>query len=593
LLPTAGSVVGGVLAAPLDPFTGGLASVAAAGLGSSLGKMGENSLTHQGIDNGVLGAAAGGALGQGVGKIAGGVLGKASGLLSNAADKVESNVAQKGADAIYRNIPKGLRQSYDLAGTTNLAKQLGVDVTNPSNLTGTAQNAIDILNNSVNDALGQAGPVDASTYNDIIKSAIADKSGVLGSYDPVAVSRGRLGMANTPAAKLLQQLEGYGAGVAKTDADPTAVRALLQKVGSAFSDANPTVTAATGAKDPVQVATHDTLGEVYNNLKNLLYNRPEVAQNFGKLEGNLQAADVGGNQQLADYLNNIILGADNHQPVLDTLQQFGNMNSLGKAAISASKGMVSAPAVAPSTSSLVGNLVKGAAGGGHIGMGAALAGHVVNGGADVLGAGGSILDRIAPLAPSAGAALGSAVTTGADTPLQTEPLTSTMQQGTSMQPQSTNIFDALTNPGSGMSANYAPIALQALAGMFDPNLLNQYSGAANNAEKNIQAAQTASSTLPNLMNEFNQAGGGQGLVGGVLSRLSGLLPGTPASNYAAQANEEAQALSRATGVPITAAELPQLTQNNQTASDTIARLQSLLQTLGANTSGSVLGAAIQ
>ena len=83
-LPTIGMVAGGALAAPLDPFTGGAASVVAGGLGSALGKFGENELTGQKATSGVMGSLAGGLAGNFFGGLAGDVLEGAAPEIANA-----------------------------------------------------------------------------------------------------------------------------------------------------------------------------------------------------------------------------------------------------------------------------------------------------------------------------------------------------------------------------------------------------------------------------------------------------------------------------------------------------------------------------
>ena len=160
-------------------------------------------------------------------------------------------------------------------------------------------------------------------------------------------------------------------------------------------------------------------------------------------------------------------------------------------------------------------------------------------------------------------------------------------------PTPPNIFSALANPQAPGNANLAPVGLQALMGMFDPYLLN--SSVDNNAqtgEQNIAKANNVAALLPNLENEFAQAGGGSGGLGGILNRLSAIIPGSAAANYQGQAGAVANALTSA-GVPTTPNTLPQLTQNTQTATDTIQRLQSLLQALGATQPQSTLSQVSQ
>jgi hypothetical protein len=145
------------------------------------------------------------------------------------------------------------------------------------------------------------------------------------------------------------------------------------------------------------------------------------------------------------------------------------------------------------------------------------------------------------------------------------------------------MFQSLV-PGSGVSSQYAPIALEALSGMYDPAVMSNFVGPAQTAYQNIQKAQNAAAMLSSTYGpggEMQQAGGAQGPLSGALSRLGALFTGGPAANMPSQTSAIANALTAA-GIPTTPGQLPQITQNGQTASDTISRLQSLLQALGVN-----------
>lgn len=574
LLPTLGGIGGGILGEVVDPFGGGVAGAALgaglAGGGAAAGKTAENATEGKNLGSGVVASGLEGAAGQGLAEGAGAALGAAGKGLESTAQSITDKAALTSSDAIskqiYNNVPKGLRQAHNLDSSLDLADSLGLNKADPQSLVNAGSQANDILDTSVNDALGQAGPVDASDYNNIVKDAIAQRSGVLGSYEPTALGRGRLGPANTPAAKLLSQLQDYGAGVATPNADPTALRGLMQQVGKAYGDAQPGVTALTGAKDPVQVATHDALGDVYNNLKDKLFNRPEVTQNFQKLAGNIQAGDVGGNQALADHLNGVLGSATTAQPVLDSLKQFGDLRNVGTDGLVASKGLVSPVA---KTGFSTGNAVDlgGAAEAilghnpalgivgplayhalqnpaivGGLGKGAeALAGSGL--GQGVLGAAGQTIAN-SPNDVSNGAGGGNAVS-----------LDSGVGAGNATSPLQAGILSALYNPNS------------AIAGQL---------GTMVGEQQKVNAGQAAEQNLASI---YNTAGGAQGPLGGRLGILGSLFTGGEAESYNAQAEADKQAIAQALGAQPSQIATPALTQDQSAAQASLGNIQSLIQAL--------------
>jgi hypothetical protein len=489
-------------------------------------------------------------------------------FLGKAGADAAEGAASQAAAKVYGAIPKGLRQAHDLAGSLHLAGELGLDHTNPQSLVDAGKTANDILTNSVNDALGMAGPVDSSSYYDMVKTALtAPERNALGGIDPVAIAKGRFGLPNTPAANLLKQLHGYADGIVGGSSDPTALRGLLQQVGKAYADATPTVTAMTGAKDPIQIASHDALGEVYNNLKGLIYNRPEVAANFAKLEGNILPEDVGGNPALAGKLNEILQGAQDHQPLLDAMQQFGNLRNVGSDALTASKGMPATAPAAGGVASKIPNIID--LGGiaealpGHnpvVGGGMMLANHLARSPAALQGAGG-ILDKI-----GASAVPGIAGQVIANSPNDVAgPANAGNQISTNgnpaMNPQNSLLYQALS---------------EAMA-----NPLNGGMGQMGTLLPMVQKVNQAQSAEQQLANNFNLAGGAQGPIGGILSRLGATFTGGESASYPAQAAAEAQAISQATGIPTQQVEssLPNQMQSQSAAQASLGNIDSLIKAL--------------
>ncbi len=196
------------------------------------------------------------------------------------------------------------------------------------------------------------------------------------------------------------------------------------------------------------------------------------------------------------------------------------------------------------------------------------------------------------LIPLLGAISGNALATTPNMvapPQQTTPQQSILSgvnnnQGTqTMQPQQTpGIFSSL--PGMGGSPQLEAQAMQTLTGMFDPYLMSGYAGPAATEAANLQKAQTASAALSGLLPQFQAAGGAQGPIAGLLSRIGATFTGGEAAKYGGQAQQAAQAISNATGIPLGQIQsyMPQITQAPQTAQLDIQQLKNILSSLGAN-----------
>ena len=98
----------------------------------------------------------------------------------------------------------------------------------------------------------------------------------------------------------------------------------------------------------------------------------------------------------------------------------------------------------------------------------------------------------------------------------------------------------------------------------------------------VNKQQIAANAIQQLMPAYQNAGGAQGLGGGLLSTLSGLIPGSAANVYGNQQQATAGALGNALGIsPAQAGGLtPQLMSNQQTANPQITALQNLLSLYG-------------
>lgn len=587
LLPTAGSIGGGMGGAALGTaILPGIGTIAGGILGAALGggasKAAENEAEGKGIGNGVESSAIEGGVGQALGGVAGKVLGKGAELLAGRAGGITkaaedaaqiANVdkaAQSAAEGLknaYADVPKGLRQQYDAAGQTEFVKGLGLDPTNPQNLIDTGQQANDILDSNLNGVLANSGTRDLSDYNNIVRDSLGKNGFDLGSIDKVALSKGRLGPANTPATQLLQQLEQHGMGVAKSTADPIEVRQLVSRLQSLAADAKPTVTASTGAIDPVQKATYNTINDVVGQLKDKLYNTDEVKQGISELKPNIAAEDVGGNQALADHLNGVIGKATQGQDMLDELSRFTNMNKLGNVATQAQRDVASPATLARAKADLNGNGIPDAVeqpsvvdtghkilsgGGGPVGI----AGRLVMHGKDnpailnTLSRMGALTAKVAPTATMIAATAPNLGASPVGVPQQGGTMGAAMQPA--QQSPLNQLYQTLLdnyNASGGITPNDANIA-----------------GTLAQLEPQVQRNSLVSGELGALPGAFANAGGAQG-EGGILSRIAGLVPGTAQHTFQQQSAGAAQALAAQLGISSQAAAglLPQLMQNQGTA----------------------------
>lgn len=618
LLPTGAGILGALVSGGLDLGTGGLATAldpAIVGAFTAAGKAGENALTGQKVLQGNdLTAGAEGAAGQLGGNLVGKGLSAVGGKLvdiganraqslSDASDAADSDAAaQQGIQSratAYKDVPVKLQQLYNAKDSLDHVANMGFDETNPQNLVNMSNSSNDLLNSNLDSGLSSADPVDLSNYNDLVKNRLAEESGTLGSYEPTVLRKGQLGPAGTPASKVLGQLETLGMGTARTESDPQAVRQLITKIGGLANDAKPTVSQATGAIDPQQRATYNVLSNIRNDLKGVLYNRDSVNEALGNMQPNVQAADVGGSQQLADHLNDVIGNAGKNgqvaaQDYLDEISKNIDVNNLGQEGLKAGqvvtstgaqdRALTDAGVAKPQPQGNSSMLNKGIdlAGGaeallGHhpaLGLGMVAANHLAQNPAAISGAGGILKSLGDSSLPNvAGTVLGTSPNDVAGPASGNNAVQlPQMNQGNSVLDQA--LYEAMQNPLNG--------------GLSQISTLLPMVQKANEAQQAEQA----------LTGNFNQAGGAQGPLGGILSRLGSTFTGGEAASYPAQAAAEAQAIAQATGVPAAQVEssLPKITQNGTAAQASLGNINSLIQSLllqqgqGSQGGGSLMGA---
>jgi hypothetical protein len=629
MLPTAGGILGGIgggiLGTIAAPFTGGIinpidASVVGAGLGGAAGRAGENDLTGKKVFQGNdvtsgLENAGGQLLGAGAGSVLGSVFGSVS------------DVAGKGAvDALMGQAP-GL---LDRDTATYLVNNGITDLSKISDIapqvTGAAGGEGAAFTNGVQNAVDNPDAGLVSVRSTLTK--LQDPMSV-STMDPAT----QKSAANAFQSSFENMTKASGGDIDK-----------IPTFGSSGRPLQDTLSTYTNASQPDEM----TRGAVYDEAKSFQKAASKMAANapkdqFGNIADVQQAAKINAfktwgdelesnalglgerdeplaitdadratlkvgisgikktNPSLYETLSNNIDSANNwkdirsaQSPLVKASQAYdaisGKLNSIpgttpletasgGKAGIL--KSIVGSPTVKKAETSALSKISNVTAGGslkdiltGANGGGSVLQKVLAGGGGAVGTTIANAPNDIAP--PVSGSLLNSAVTgnntsgasgTGATTNTAT-PI---------------NMFQSLV-PGSGVSSQYAPIALEALSGMYDPAVMSNFVGPAQTAYQNIQKAQNAAAMLSSTYGpggEMQQAGGAQGPLSGALSRLGALFTGGPAANMPSQTSAIANALTAA-GIPTTPGQLPQITQNGQTASDTISRLQSLLQALGVN-----------
>lgn len=591
LLPTIGGIGGGLLGGLATAGMGG--EFVGAGGGAALGKALENNMEGQAVIQGNdLTAGAEGAIGQGVGGLIGKGIGLGSKFLGDAAENMlgKQGTEQAAADAAssiaarqtaYKDVPLGLQKAYNGTSSLDHVKAMGFDDTNPDHLLHVANTSNDALNSKLNEALAGQGPVDLSKYENIIKGHIADQGNTLGSFDPTTLAKGKFGAPNTPAGKLLGQLQDLGAGINTSNADPEAVRNLTTKLYSLAQDAKPGVSLKTGAVDPEQRAIYNVINNVRNDVKSTLYDRPGVNQALQGAAPNIQASDVG-SQQLADHLNSIIAGAGKgaNNPAQDYLTNISkniDINNLGKEGLSANQIITSTGAknralvdagvdphtVVPQQGSDLNNAANAlGAVGSAVGHPIAAVGTILSHAAqspmllDTLAKAGKLT---AKLAPPAGVLAATAPNLAA-APVTDATINQPTNNGMTMQPQQ----QQPQQPNDYQNLIHAMMAQSILA----PEMTG--SGGATSFLQSIapqlQHNALAGAQISGLNSAFANAGGAQG-TGGILSKISSLIPGTAANTYEHQRNAAASQLAQTLGISPEAAAgiLPQLMQNQTSA----------------------------
>lgn len=631
LLPTIGSIAAPVIGGLLAPETGGLSLVAAlalAGAGSAGGKAAEDAIQGQKINPvGLLESGAEGAAGQGIGMGAGSLIGSLGGkvadsLAQGATDRAaQATVADQTAQDLAEqtrignefsavkpgaaSVGPAIAKANDLGITSPTAqdlKSIGSIYTGSNPETGTG-----VLNFYKNQALDQAGgTVDLNNTMDSLHTTLATpENQVLGGETPVTSSSGQLPKAPANVAtKIVQQVRNMlpapavnAEGQIAENVSPQDAKTVLTSIGKQIDLTTPKPNAL-GITDPTDVAQNNVWKSVYQNVRSALYDRPEVdAAVQGLKVGPDESAviddaiksngitdpNVAANikADLTSTLNNAQSGNDlltAERPMVN-VAKVGGIQTADEANnpqlarnVRAAQSQITPTATPTGGPSTADNLMGI---GGIIGApethGLSLLGMIPTAAklakspqtldmADKLVNSG-VSKKIAGLIPGALTGASQFITHAGDM---------------TGAPVNLNLGDNNVNPSTPSldpnSLNSLLLQL-AVAESANPTTSGAGSSMVGQILPQIQNANVAQSSLTGAENAFQQAGGGQGGILGNLTRILGGITGNPASQYEAQRQ---QLINQLTPLGIPTSAVPQITGNNQSATNQFTALQQMI-----------------
>lgn len=638
ILGTGGAILGGLV-----PGLGetGVSEVAGGSLGSGAGKALQNILEgNQDVGQGVGGEAALGALGGGLGKAAEAGIGGVGRVIAGTGERGLAKQAEtQGAEnalkdvqetrnnfgPVDKNIKQGTNPNQTLKGAQDLAKEIQINHNDPQAFVTSADAALSPLGDFRKDVLSRGGPINtagvigengekvAPGVQDIIEGALKnthpttgeslgqDLSTVLGPTDKIAIKKGQLGLPNNQSTQFMTQAQQILDKANGSNVDPQALLDASVQIGKNAQAARQ-LAAKTATSDitGVNAAKAQAWQNLDQEVNRMLLERPSVDKAVSETAGNFTPEDVGGHAPLADAINSRLTQAQSGKDLNGIMSQFMNLNTQGKAALSAAGDTSSAAAVnaakmaLPETeggaaANLGSNLGNAVASSNHpIGK---LLGSVLNIGSKggvpgkVASGLGSTLQRIAPIA---GMGAGEVVTNSPNS-VSTGANADTAIAGGVPQtgPASTgNAMQDIMNSQSPLSLALKYDIINNEHPYVGQNVGLSDAGAA--SIPLLAKVNSAQAQLAQLENTFNQAGGAQGPVQGLLSQLGSHFTGGPAAHYQDQANQLAQTIEALTGTRVNT---PSLTMNQQSANSVLGQLQAALSAYSGGTLNSLPGAA--
>lgn len=112
--------------------------------------------------------------------------------------------------------------------------------------------------------------------------------------------------------------------------------------------------------------------------------------------------------------------------------------------------------------------------------------------------------------------------------------------------------------------------------MSNPYMASSYEPLVAQLTGQAQNAHTANAVLQSLEKGFQGAGGGQGLAGGLFSKIGGALTGNEVSAYDKQ-RQQAVALLTSLGIPVSA--IPDVTSTAPAAQGQFQNAQSIINSI--------------
>jgi hypothetical protein len=617
LLPTAGSIAGGIIGVPLNALdavtgVGGTAlDAGAAAAGGAAGKALENLFTHQGIASGVGTSALEGGIGQAGGEAIGGALNGFGGLLSkvgeNTATKAEEGVAQ---DALenkaaatklnYGAIPQKVASLSKLGENQKFVDSMGFDSSDPYQMKQVANAGFD-LNGAIDKSLQNINIDTSGATNPAYKLA---QEGKLGTPEANSLLRAYTN-ANIPVGP---------DGSIPNQLPATSVRQLTQSLGSEMGDKDYQIAqierSGSGADTTQLKANRAQLQSIRDDLVNKLNSSPEV-------NANIKASEITPDEQavlaqkygepLSKHIANTVNGAQSYSDIIPEMQKFAQMGNLSNKAIDDIENVTNtdralgriklagaADRPAPSSPGIhdLANAAAHTVQGNHGSALASLFKGAMKGGGAIAPKAGGLLQRVSKFVPPVAQVV-------ANSP---NDITQPQQGGNNMSPTSMGGAGGQSDTTANITAATSPLLqlVQQLMGNMQtaqadplratsPAAMTSSTSALQALIPTLQKASVANATLQALEQEFGQAGGGQGAAPGLLNEIGQTFTGGPASltsssGYNAQANQLNQQL-QSLGI---STPLPSLTQNAPAAAGSMNTLQSILNAIGGN-SGGLLG----
>jgi hypothetical protein len=628
LLPTVGGVLGGIGGA-LIPGLGetGVSEIAGSGVGQGIGKGLENILTGNPWSQGVGSNVAQGAAFGGIGKLAGGVLGQTGKALGNfgtnsleslskeeqaAAQSLLKNQTQKAVELNYADVPEKYAKANNALTHVDYMNKAGLPGYNPYKMQELGQAGHQTIGENINAALDTQAPMSVNGWlqSAVKKLGLEPDIQVSAGMQPIKFpATGDASLALTTKSPLydamkLWEQDPYIKKLGLTQQNLidgqiplSAVNRLSSYVGKAADGYESQIAKGGGNVSSLQTTKND-LNELKASLDKQLTS-PSIdksIENFNlsreQMDKNIQQFGTKAGGDLNDGINNAknLAGA---KAAYAKYVQMDNVSdkaitgiegSLGKntsARVKAStgeEGNIANPGIAlpgqkPANdlTSHVINVIKTSLTGGPVSKTAGILNLIHKTGMTPKMAEktGSLLSKISKVAPAATVGAGGLVSAGAQTqPVGGSMQNQSMQQG--MQGQGQNqlatLLSTLTAQEQASPINFAS-SLGPVISQLAPLVQKQNVGAG---------------IAGNLAGAYQNAGGAQGPIGGAITNLSSIIPGTAANTYQRQQQATASTLAQLLGIsPQQAMQLlPQITQSAGTATPMMNNVQGLLGSYG-------------